>query len=147
MIDQAPEQTSNPNYTKPLPVIDPGTRPFWDAAKDHRLMIPKCRDCGEYHFYPRELCPHCHSDRLDWRDVSGRGEVYSFTVARRPAGPAFADDVPYIVAMIALAEGPRMLTNILVDDVETVGIGAKVRVHFEDVTEDVTLPKFVLADG
>lgn len=134
-------------YAKPLPTIDPGTRPFWDAAKDHRLMIPKCRNCGEYHFYPRELCPHCHSDELDWTDVSGRGEIYSFTIARRPAGPAFADDVPYIIAMIKLDEGPRMLTNLKVDDVETVNIGDAVQVHFEDVTDDITLPKFVAAAG
>lgn len=134
-------------YAKPLPTIDPGTRPFWDAAKSHRLMIPKCRDCGEYHFYPRELCPHCHSDALDWTNVSGRGEIYSFTIARRPAGPAFADDVPYIIAMIKLEEGPRMLTNLKVDDVETVNIGDSVQVHFEDVTDEVTLPKFERAAG
>lgn len=147
MIDAAPQAATDPNYEKPLPVIDPGTKPFWDAAREHRLMIPKCRDCGEYHFYPRELCPHCHSDQLDWTDVSGEGEVYSYTVARRPAGPAFADDVPYVIAMIALAEGPRMLTNIVVGDVEEVAIGSKVKVHFDDVTEAVTLPKFVLVDG
>ena len=132
-------------YDKPLPVIDPGTRPFWDAARDHRLTIPKCKSCGKYHFYPRELCPHCHSDDLEWTDISGRGEIYSFTIARRPAGPVYADDVPYVIAMIALDEGPRMMTNLIVDDVETVQIGDRVAVHFDDVTDEVTLPKFVLA--
>jgi len=132
-------------YDKPLPVIDPGTRPFWDAARDHRLSIPKCKSCGKYHFYPRELCPHCHSDDLEWTDISGRGEIYSFTIARRPAGPVYADDVPYVIAMIALDEGPRMMTNLIVDDVETVQIGDRVAVHFDDVTDEVTLPKFVLA--
>ena len=142
MIDQAPQAATDPDYPKPLPVIDPGTRPFWDAAKEHRLSIPKCRDCGQHHFYPRELCPHCHSDALDWVDVTGEGEVYSFTVARRPAGPAFADDVPYVIALIALDEGPRMLTNIVTDDVDTVAIGDRVRVRFVDVTAEVTLPRF-----
>ncbi len=132
-------------YDKPLPVIDPGTRPFWDAARDHRLSIPKCKSCGKYHFYPRELCPHCHSDDLEWTDISGLGEIYSFTIARRPAGPVYADDVPYVIAMIALDEGPRMMTNLIVDDVETVQIGDRVAVHFDDVTDEVTLPKFVLA--
>ena len=132
-------------YDKPLPVIDPGTRPFWDAARDHRLSIQKCKSCGKYHFYPRELCPHCHSDDLEWTDISGRGEIYSFTIARRPAGPVYADDVPYVIAMIALDEGPRMMTNLIVDDVETVQIGDRVAVHFDDVTDEVTLPKFVLA--
>ena len=61
-------------YEKPQPVIDPGTRPFWDAAREHRLSIPRCRACGQHHFYPRELCPHCHSDDIEWTDVSGRGE-------------------------------------------------------------------------
>lgn len=136
---------TNKPYDKPLPVIDPGTRPFWEAARDHRLSIPNCRACGKYHFYPRELCPHCHSDDLEWTDISGKGEIYSFTIARKPAGPVYAEDVPYIIAMIALDEGPRMLTNLIVDDVETVRIGDRVAVRFEDVTDEVTLPKFVPA--
>ncbi|MDP3896997.1 MAG: Zn-ribbon domain-containing OB-fold protein [Mesorhizobium sp.] len=134
-------------YEKPLPVIDPGTKPFWDAAKEHRLSIPKCNACGKYHFYPRELCPHCHSDDLQWTDVSGKGEVYSYTIARKPAGPAYAPDVPYIIAMITLDEGPRMLTNIVAADVETVRIGDRVAVQFDDVTPEVTLPKFVVVKG
>lgn len=131
-------------YQKPQPVIDPGTRPFWDAARAHRLTIPRCKDCGEYHFYPRELCPHCHSDALEWCDVSGGGEIYTFTVARKPAGPVFAADVPYVIAMIRLDEGPRMLTNIVTGDVERVAIGDRVSVRFEDVTPELTLPKFTL---
>lgn len=134
-------------YDKPLPTIDDGSRPFWDAAKAHRLMIPHCKACGKYHFYPRELCPHCHSDDLEWRDVSGRGEVYSYTIARRPAGPVYADDVPYVIAMIVLDEGPRMLTNIITDDVDSIAIGDRVTVHFDDVTDEVTLPKFVKVEA
>ena len=131
-------------YDKPLPIIDPGTKPFWDAARQHRLSIPRCRACGEHHFYPRELCPHCHSDDLEWTDASGHGEIYSFTIARKPAGPVYADDVPYIIAMIALDEGPRMLTNLVVSDVDCVRIGERVSVHFDDVTDEITLPKFTV---
>jgi len=131
-------------YDKPLPAIDAGTRPFWDATRAHRLSIPRCRPCGRHHFYPRELCPHCHSQDLEWVDVSGRGEVYSYTIVRKPAGPMFAADVPYVVAMIALDEGPRMLTNIVTDDVEAVRIGDRVRVSLDDVTPEVTLAKFIL---
>lgn len=131
-------------YDKPLPIIDPGTRPFWDAAREHRLSIPQCNACGKHHFYPRELCPHCHSDDLQWTDVSGQGEVYSYTIARKPAGPVFAADVPYIIAMIQLDEGPRMLTNLVMPDVEAVRIGDRVAVSFDDVTEEVTLPKFTV---
>lgn len=131
-------------YEKPLPVIDPGTEPFWNAARAHRLSIPRCRSCGRHHFYPRELCPHCHSDDIEWCDASGRGTVYSYTIARRPAGPAFAPDVPYVVALITLDEDVRMLTNIVTDDVEAVRIGSRVAVRFDDVTAEVALPKFVL---
>jgi uncharacterized OB-fold protein len=131
-------------YEKPRPVIDPGSEPFWSAAKQHRLSIPRCKACNRHHFYPRELCPHCHSDELEWTDVSGRGEIYSYTIARKPAGPAFAADVPYVVAMIALDEGPRMLTNIITADVDSVRIGDRVRVKFDDVAADLTLPKFVI---
>lgn len=136
--------TESIRYEKPLPVIDDGTRAFWDASRQHRLSIPKCNACGEYHFYPRELCPHCHSNDLEWVDVSGKGEVYSYTIVRKPAGPVFAPDVPYVVAMIVLDEGPRMLTNIVTDDVENVLIGDRVTVSFDDVTPEVTLVKFTL---
>lgn len=131
-------------YEKPVPVIDPGTKPFWDAARAHRLMVPHCRSCDRPHFYPRELCPFCHSDDLEWVELSGKGEVYSYTIARKPAGPIFAADVPYVIAMIALDEGPRMLTNIVTDDVEALRIGDRVMVSFDDVTPELTLPKFKL---
>jgi uncharacterized OB-fold protein len=136
--------TETSTYEKPMPVIDPGTKPFWDAARQHRLSIPRCNECGKYHFYPRELCPHCHSDDLTWTDVSGKGEVYSYTIARKPAGPVFAADVPYVIAMIALDEGPRMLTNIITEDVDSVCIGDRVIVSFDDVAPELTLPKFTL---
>lgn len=129
-------------YEKPLPVIDPGTATFWAEAKAHRLTIPRCLDCGKHHFYPRALCPHCHSDRLEWTQVSGRGSIYSYTVARRPAGPAFAADAPYVVAIVELAEGPRMMSMLLADDIAQVRIGMAVEVVFDDVTDEVTLPKF-----
>lgn len=132
------------SYLKPQPVIDPGTKPFWDAARAHHLSIPRCRACGRHHFYPRELCPYCHSDDIEWTDVTGRGEVYSYTIARKPAGPVFEADVPYVIALIALDEGPRMMTNIITADVDSVRICDRVRVRFEDVTPGLTLPKFVL---
>ncbi len=129
-------------YEKPLPVIDPGTETFWAEARAHRLTIPRCLDCGRHHFYPRSLCPHCHSERLEWTPVSGRGTVYSFTVARKPAGPAFAPDLPYVIALIDLDEGPRMMTNLVVPDAEAVRIGDRVAVAFDDVTPEITLPRF-----
>lgn len=131
-------------YEKPLPTIDPESRPYWDALKQHRLMLKHCHDCKRHHFYPRELCPHCHSDVLDWAQAAGTGSIYSYTVARRPAGPSYKSDTPYVVAIVELDEGARMMTNIITSDVEAVRIGQRVTVQFDDVTAEVTLPKFRL---
>ena len=125
-------------------VIDPGTAPHWEAARERRLLIKHCADCAKYHFYPRELCPHCHSDAVDWAQAKGTGSVYTFTIARRPAGPAFKADAPYVVAIVELDEGPRMMTNIVGADPDDIRIGQRVEVTFDDVTETVTLPKFAL---
>ena len=127
---------------KPLPVIDHDSAPYWEAAHEGRLDIPLCGDCGKHHFYPRAICPHCHSDNLKFDTVSGRGEVHTFTIARRPAGPAFADDVPYVVALIELEEGPRMMSRVQTDDPESVRIGAKVEVTFVKASDEVTFPYF-----
>lgn len=129
---------------KPLPVIDHDSGPYWGAAQEGRLDIPLCGDCGKHHFYPRAICPHCHSDNLKFDTVSGRGEVHTFTIARRPAGPAFADDVPYVVALIELEEGPRMMSRIQTDDPAKVHIGARVEVTFVKATDEVTFPYFQL---
>lgn len=131
-------------YDKPLPVIDSESRPYWDALKQHRLTLKRCQDCGKHHFYPRALCPHCHSDAVEWVEARGTGTIYSFTIARRPAGPAFKADTPYVVAVVELDEGARMMSNIVTDKVDAVRIGQHVSVQYEDVTEEVTLPKFRL---
>lgn len=127
---------------KPLPIPDSDSRPFWDGCKAEKLRLQQCSACGEFQFYPRAICRHCASEALDWQDVSGEGEIYSFTVARRPAGPAFAADVPYVVAIVRLDEGPRLMTNIVTDDIAGLRIGARVRVVFERMSAEITLPKF-----
>ncbi|MBI5720722.1 MAG: Zn-ribbon domain-containing OB-fold protein [Burkholderiales bacterium] len=132
-------------YDKPLPIIDPESAPYWAALRERRLILKHCRDCGRHHFYPRALCPHCHSDALEWSDARGTGSIYSYTVARRPAGPAFKADAPYVVAVVELDEGARMMTNIVTDDVESVRIGQRVAVAYEAVTDEITLPKFKAA--
>ena len=133
------------SYNKPLPVIDHDSRPYWDAAREGRLDIPLCNDCGKHHFYPRTVCPHCHSDDLKFDTISGRGTVHSFTIARRPAGPAFGDDMPYVVALIDLEEGPRMMSRIETDTPESVQIDAAVEVTFVKATDEVTFPFFRLS--
>jgi uncharacterized protein len=129
-------------YEKPLPIIDGESRPFWQAARERRLAIMRCGTCDRHFFYPRELCPFCQSGAVEWVDATGRGRIYSFTIARRPAGPAFKADVPYVVALVELEEGPRLMTNIVTGDVDSVRIGQAVTAVFDDVTDEVTLVKF-----
>ncbi len=130
------------DYNKPLPVPSPVTEEFWRAARRHELVLQRCRACERYIHYPRALCPYCLSDDLRWTLVSGRGSVYSFTVARRPTASVFADWVPYVIAVVELVQGLRMTTNIVGCAPEDVRIGMAVEVAFEDVTEEVTLVKF-----
>jgi uncharacterized protein len=131
--------------SKPLPAPDPATREYWNATKRRELRMPKCLDCDNFHFYPRTICPHCGSINLQWRSCSGHGVVYSYTVVHRAPGPAFEADVPYVVAVIALEEGPHLMSTVVGTPPDEVRIGQKVRVAFRD-TEDgeVFLPVFEL---
>jgi uncharacterized OB-fold protein len=95
----------------PAPTLE--TRPYWDGCKRHEPRIQRCGACGHYQFYPRIYCAQCFSDRVEWVTASGRATVLSFTVVRRPVSPAFAPDVPYVVALVTLDEGPSMMTNII----------------------------------
>jgi uncharacterized protein len=131
------------DYAGPLPTPTPETRPFWEAAKRHELRLPRCRQCGPFFFYPRATCPRCLSSDLEWQAVSGRGTLHTFTIVHR--GPRnFPLPSPYVMAIVELDEGPRMMTN-LVDvqpDPETLEIGMPVEVTWADVTPEVTLPHF-----
>jgi len=129
-------------YRKPLPHPTQTSRPFWEGAKAHELRLQRCRACGAHIFYPRAVCPQCLSDDLEWVRASGRGHIYTYTVVRRPAHPAFQDDVPYVLAIVELEEGPRLTTNIVGVAPEEVRIGMPVEAVFEDVTDEVSLPKF-----
>ncbi len=126
----------------PLPWPYQDTADYWAAARDHRFIIQRCTACGEHQFYPRGVCSHCLSSDLEWNEASGQGTVYSFSVNHRAPHPGFADKLPFVLAIIELAEGPRMMTNIVECDPESVTIGMAVTVTFDDVTEEVTLPKF-----
>ena len=128
--------------TLPTPVANADSKPYWDAAREGRLVIRKCKACGELHFMPRHLCPHCWSDRLEWVDSQGTGSVHSFTVIRRASDPAFAPLVPYTVALIDLDEGPRMMANIVGEDALATRIGDRVEVRFEDRGDGAMVPQF-----
>src|SRR5450759_78702 len=95
-------------YNKPLPRIDERSRPWWEAAKRHELMVQKCEKCGHFAFPPAPLCPRCRETKLGWIRVSGRGKVWSWTVFHKAYFAGFAEEMPYAVAIVELDEGPRM---------------------------------------
>jgi len=132
---------------RPLPSPDPGTAAYWDSARAHQLRVPKCQACGKVHFYPRTRCPHCSSATLEWIEASGHGTVYSYTVVHRAPSAAFKTKLPYVVAIVALEEGPHLMTNLAGCPVDAVHIGMAVRVAWEDIGPDATLPVFVPATG
>ena len=127
-------------YEKPLPKPTSTSQPFWDAAKEHRLQLQRCGGCQAFIYYPRDRCPHCLSDQLQWQPVSGHGKVYSYTTVRRASTRSFADR-PYVLAIVELDEGVRLTTNIEAPP-ERVKIGMPVTVFFDDVTPERTLVKF-----
>lgn len=128
--------------SKPEPIVNPWARPFWEAARDEKLMIQKCEDCNEFVFYPRIACPHCFSDNLKWVEASGKGHVYSYTVVENNAPSAFIQDMPYVVAVVKLDEGVQMLTNIVGCSPDQVSCDMPVEVVFETLNDEFKLPKF-----
>ncbi|MBI5445910.1 MAG: Zn-ribbon domain-containing OB-fold protein [Deltaproteobacteria bacterium] len=124
----------------PRPLIDDDSRSFWEGAREQRLMIQRCGDCGKAVFYPRCICPHCFSEKLSWIQASGRGRIHSYTVVHR-ALPPFKDQTPYVVALIDLEEGVRMISRV-VSDRRQVAIDKPVSVVYVKVDDEVTLPCF-----
>jgi uncharacterized protein len=118
---------------------NPGDEPYFAAAAEGKLMLKKCGDCGEHHHFPRALCPFCFSDKVQWVQAKGTGEIYSYSVSRR-AGP-----VVYCIAYVTLDEGVKMLTNIVDCDLDTVKIGQKVKVTFKKTEGGVSMPVFAPA--
>jgi uncharacterized OB-fold protein len=127
---------------KPVPVVNPWARPFWEAARDHKLVIQKCKDCDKYVFYPRIACPHCFSDEVTWVQASGKGKIYTYSVVVSNAPSAFVQDMPYVIAVIRLDEGVQMLSNVVECKPEDVRCDMPVEVTFEKLDEQFTLPKF-----
>jgi uncharacterized protein len=124
---------------------DSDSRPYWEGLAQGELRIQRCDSCSRAVFYPRSLCPHCHADKLSWIVASGKGTIYSYTVAHQAFG-TFAGDTPFVVAIVELEEGVRMMTRIVGAPRERVAIGAAVRVTFETVGDGFTLPYFCLAE-
>ncbi|HJQ83806.1 MAG TPA: Zn-ribbon domain-containing OB-fold protein [Candidatus Binatia bacterium] len=129
-------------YRKPLPRIDEESRGFWEALARHELYFQRCRACGTNRLYPRAVCPACLSSATEWVRASGRGTVYSFTVTHQNQAPGFREELPYVLAIVELEEGVRLMTNVVGCAPDAVRIGMPVEVVFDDVTPEVTLLKF-----
>lgn len=130
------------SYNKPVPSIDPDSAPYWEGAKEGRLMIQRCNATGQTFLYSRQLVPGVVDSEVEWIEASGKGTIYSYTVARRPAGAAFADAVPYVIVSVELEEGARVMSNLVTDNPDDVAIGQAVEVIFDAVSDELTIPKF-----
>ena len=123
----------------PAPLINPENARFYEAAKEGKLLVGKCNDCAEYHFYPRVLCPHCFSERTEWVPAKGSGVIYTYSTMRRGV-PA-----PYTIAYVTLDEGVSMMTNIVDCDPDMLKIGARVKVVFKPAEDGTPVPVFTPA--
>ena len=125
----------------PKPPINPETREFWEATGEGRLLLKRCTDCGHVIWYPRAICPDCQSSATEWFEASGRGRVYTYTVAHRGEG-AYRDAGTYVLAYVELDEGPRVMTNVVDCDPAEVRVDLPVEVVFHDTGEGTALPRF-----
>jgi uncharacterized OB-fold protein len=128
-------------YKKQLPEITPTDKPFWDAAKRHELVAYRCLNCGTFYSQVTE-CVACDKPKMGWVNVSGKGEVYTFGIYHQLYHPGWKEEIPYNVSWIKLNEGPLLISNVIECKNENLHIGMPVEVVFDDITEEVTLPKF-----
>lgn len=130
---------------RPIPTVSAEMRPFYEGARRHQLLVQRCRACGALRFPARALCSECLSIAAEWTPVSGRGEIYSFNVMHQVYHPGFAAEVPYAVVLVKLEEGPKLISNLVGVAPADIRIGLPVRVVFEALDDEVTLPKFTPA--
>jgi len=136
------ESTTPAPTPKPLPRPSAESQPYWDAAAAHQLKLQKCKSCGDFWFPPSARCPHCLGGEHSWEEVKGTGRVFSFVTYQRLYHKGWAEDMPYVVAVIELDEGPRLLSAIVGIPAEDVVCDQRVRVVFDDVADGISLPKF-----
>ena len=132
---------------KPIPSPDEITAPFFDGARGGKLMLQHCTGCGKWSFPVRERCPHCFETKLEWRAASGRGTLYTFAIMHQVMNPGFASAVPYNVSQVDLEEGVRMISNVVGVENAALRVGMKLEAVFEDVGDNVSVPKFRVVAG
>ncbi|MCH2171924.1 OB-fold domain-containing protein [Myxococcota bacterium] len=128
--------------SKPIPLIDEDNEAFWASCRRHAMELQRCSECDYWRYYPSPVCHRCSSFEFEWTPVSGLGTVYTYSVVYRPPSAAFAEEVPYVYAVVELEEGPMMPTNIVGIEPSEVTIGLSVQVTYEDVNDSIALPKF-----
>ncbi len=141
---RAPATDERPPKPRPAPVPDHDSAPYWQALHDGRLLLQRCQDCGKFQLYPRDRCLSCRGP-VTWLEASGRGTVYSFTVIRQNYARPFRDWIPYVVALVELEEGPRVMTNLVDCDPDAVQVGMPVTARFEVVSDDAGIALFTSA--
>jgi len=127
---------------RPIPEVSPALAPYFAAARAGRLVVQRCTGCGALRFPPRELCSACLATEAAWQEVSGRGEILSYYVMHQIYHPGFAAEVPYAVVVVKLEEGPKLTSNVVDCPLDEIAIGMPVEVVFEELSPEVTLPKF-----
>ncbi len=135
------------SWNKPLPQPTPLSAPFWDGLKAHEVRIQQCEEHGHWLFFPRAHCPTCGSRQLAWRTISGAGTLYAYTVARVPTLPEFADEMPQLLAVVELDEGPHLNTTLVGVDASALRVGLRVRPVFDERPGSVTLLRYAPADS
>jgi uncharacterized OB-fold protein len=134
--------------TRPIPIPDLLSAPFWEAARARRLVVQRCQSCHYYNHPPRPFCDACLNQDLQFEQVSGRGHIYTFTIMHQRDVAGFENEAPFINLVIELVEQPLLLmvTNVALDERDRVRVGASVKVWFEDRAEDVSIPQFRIAN-
>jgi uncharacterized OB-fold protein len=129
-------------------VFDVWTEPFWRAAGEHRLTAACCANCSRFRMPPTPFCPHCRSQSLTWPELSGEGEIYSYTIVSRAIFPEMEGALPYVPAVIALpdADGVRLISNVIGADLDRIAVGLRVRVAWNDRPGGIAIPQFELVD-
>jgi uncharacterized OB-fold protein len=130
-------------YNKPRPVVDPDSKGFWEHALHHRLVVQQCLDCGDKHFPPGPVCPNCLCDQQQWLQASGKAKLVSWVNFHRAYWDGYRDELPYNACLVQLEEGPLMVSNLVGRVPESFRVGMPLRVVFDDLTDDFSLPVFV----
>jgi uncharacterized OB-fold protein len=134
-MTSAADKPTTADKKYPAPLVNPESKPFWDAAAKGKFLIKRCKTCGEAHYFPRTICPLCGSDQTVFEESAGEGEIYTYSIMRKSANG------PYAIGYVTLKEGPSLLTNFVDCDFKTLKIGQRVKVVFKP-TEGAPLPMF-----